>query len=450
MLNSGQRSGFVPIVTSSLSSFEGEPKAEVTAFEVVDALGLAHLVKRGGDLGGSVPLRVAQACGPLFEGNAFGFQVTLRQPITLRRDHGQLTAEISAPYREVLIASHRAVLPRLIAQGLIAPDSVLATVFGKDFIKVAQYEMGHLRVRLWTGLLLRPDPGVWLRASATANRRNRFFEVEEQFIAHDGALVPLILDIKLRADAPARVLLEGEIATVAPVAPGARIDEVQLADAPEIAAAHAAFFDAAYYQAKAGGPTRKYRKMKPLPDELQSAAPARCRVINIGPAAHTITGSIPRVVFANLVPFEASFDGYTMAIEPDERALRAGAHAVERAFAEALSPTFLGENRSAVGYFTKYFTQHPPGEPHFFVKPWAFVHTPPGWSCLLEGVHGDGFDVLRGIVATDMFYATPAVFQVYRMGEPIRVGFAEPMLEVMPIPRRLLQAGFRHSLLRPE
>ena len=66
-------------------------------------------------------------------------------------------------------------------------------------------------------------------------------------------------------------------------------------------------------------------------------------MINVGPAAHTITGSIPRIVFANLVPFEARFDGYTIAVEPDQRVLRAGAREVERTFAEALGPTFLGE-----------------------------------------------------------------------------------------------------------
>ena len=278
-------------------------------------------------------------------------------------------------------------------------------------------------MRLWTGLLVRPDAGVWLRVSATANRRNRFIEVEEQFIADDGVLVPLVLDIKLRTDAPDRVRLEGEIGTVAPVAPGARIDDVPLAEAPEIGAAQAAFFDAAYFETKAGGPTRKYRKMKPPPVTLESDAQVRCRVINFGPDAHSITGSIPRVVFSNIVPFEASFDGYTLAVELDQRVLRAGAREVERTFAEALGPTFLGKNRHAMGCITRYVTHHPPGEPHFFVTPWAFVQTPPGWSCLLEGVHGDGFDVLRGVVATDMFYATPAVFQVYRTGEPIRVGF---------------------------
>ena len=438
----------ISVVSSSSSSYEGGAQAATTAFEVLDALGLAQLVKRSGDLGGSVPLRVAQGCAPLFEGNAFGFQITLRQPITLRRSAGGVAVEIAAPYSEALAAGHRGVLPRLAAQGVLPPDGLLATAFADDFVKVEGEGSGIVRVRLWTGLLVRPDPGVWLRVSATANRRNRFIEVEEQFIADDGVLVPLVLDIRLRPDAPDQVRLEGEIGTVAPVAPGARIDNVRLAEAPEIGAAHAAFYDAAYFEAKAGGVTRKYRKMKPLPNTLESDVPARCRVIKVGPAAHTITGPIPRVVFANLVPFEARFDGYMIAVEADQRVLRAGAREVERTFAEAMGPTFLGKNRDAMWYFTKYFTYHPPGEPHFFVKPWAFVQTPPGWSCLLEGVHGDGFDILRGVVATDMFYATPAVFQVYRMGEPIRVGFGQPLLHVMPIPRRLLQARFRQTTFR--
>lgn len=421
-------------------------KAAITAFEVLDVLGLAQLVKRSGDLGGTVPLRVAQGCVPLLEGNALGFQITLRQPMTLRRRAGRVDVEVTAPYGEALVAAHRAVLPRLVAQGLLRPDDLLLTTFTHDFKKVEG--VGAVSVRFWTGLLVRADSGVWLRVSATANRRNRFIGVEEQLIADDGAFVPLILNMKLRPDAPDRVSLEGEIGTVVPVAPGACIDDVPLAEAPEIGAAHAAFYDDAYFETKNGRLTRKYRKMKPIPDALESDPPAHSRVINIGPAGHTITGAIPRAVFVNLVPFEACFDGYTLAVDPDRRVLRAGARAVERAFAEALGPTFLGKNRRAMLYFTKYFTHHPPGEPHFFVKPWTLVQTPPGWSCLLEGVHGEGFDVLRGVVATDMFHATPAVFQVFRMGEPIRVGWGEPLLHVIPIPRRLLQAGFRETTIR--
>lgn len=423
-------------------------EAAATVFEVLDALGLAQLVKRRGDLGGSAPLRAVQGCAPLFEGNAFGFQVTLRHPITLRRSPGGVTVEIESPYGEAFAMGHRAVLPRLVTERVLAPDGELPTAFADDFIQVEQVSPGHARVRLWTGLCVRADAGVWLRVCASANRRNRFIEVEEQFVTDDGAFAPLVLNIALPPHGPDRVILDGEIATLAPVAPGAQIDEVPLSQAPEIGAAHAAFYDASYFDAKHHAVTGKYRKMRPPGQTSPGNGPARCRLITVGPPAHTIAGPVPCVVFANHVPFEATYDGYAVTVEPDQSALRAGARAVERTFAEALGPTFLGANSRAMLYFTKYFTHHPPGEPHFFVKPWAFLQTPPGWSSLLEGVHGDGFDVLRGVVATDVFHAMPAVFQVHRAGQPVRVGIGEPLLRVMPIPRQLLEAGFRLASLR--
>jgi hypothetical protein len=435
-------------------------KPDQPAFEILDALGLARLDKRTGDLDGSVPLRVAQACVPLLEGNAFGFQINLTRPIELRRGFGRLSVEIASPHRDALAAAHRAALPRLVAQGFLRSGSAWHAALADGFVK----PVGRTRVRLWTGLLARPQAGVWLRVSGTANRRNRLVEVDEHFVPDEEAFVPLILEITLRSDAPDRVRLEGEIATLAPMAPGARIDEVPLAEAREIGEAHAAFYDAAYFAAKKGDPTRKYRKMKPPVEE--APGPARCRVVTCGPAAHTISTAarfacaggpaaaprsgavLPRVIFANLVAFEARYDGHTLTIERDERALADGARAVEARFAEALGPSFQAENRGALWYLTKYFTPHPPGEPHFFVKPWAFFQTPPGWSSLLEGVHGDGFDVLRGVVATDVFHATPAVFQVHRAGEPIRVAAGEPLVHVLPIPRRLLAAGFGEARFR--
>jgi hypothetical protein len=418
-------------------------KAATTAFEVLDALGLAQLLKRSGDLSGSVPLRVAQGCAPLFEGNAFGFQITLRQAIRLQRNGDCMDVQIAAPYYEALIAAHRAVIPRLVSQGVLRADGVLSTMFADSFVKVE----GRDRLRLWTGLCVRPDAGVWLRVSATANRRNRFIDVEEHHIV-DGVFEPLILDVKLRPDAPGLVRLDGEVGTVAPVDPSFRIEEVSLAEAPEIGTAHTTFFDNSYFEGKKAGPTRKYRKIKPPPEALETDAQPCCQVITVGPEAHTIAGSLPRVVLSNSVPFEASYDGYTLAVEPDWQALRAGARAVERAFAEALGPTFLGDNRRAMVPLTRYFTHHPPGEPHFFILPWAFVRTPPGWSCLIEGVHGHGFDILRGVIATDVFYATPAVFHVYQSGQPIQLGSGEHLLHLIPIPRRLLSAGFRETALR--
>lgn len=413
-----------------------------TAFTVWDALGLARLAKRRGDLGGSVPLRVARGCDPLFEGNAFGFQITLTHPMTLRRGPQGWGVEMD-PAHAALAARQRGVLSRLAAQGC-ALEGLAG--FADRVVQLEPTAPGHARVRLWTGLCVRPDTGVWLRVSATANRRNRALEVAEHFIPDGGACVPLILSIGLSPHTPDRVNLVGEIATLAPVAPGARIVEVPLVQAPEIGAAHTAFYDKAYYETKRGQVTRKYRKLS-LPAGEQGDAPARCRVVTVGPSAHTLgTHPVADVTFANLVPFEATYDGYSFSVASDQRALQAGADAVEQAFEAALGP-LTDMSPRALLYFTKYFTLHPPGEPHFFVKPWAFMQTPPGWSSLLEGLHGDGFDVLRGVVATDVFHATPAVFQVDRMGTPIQVGLGQPLLRVIPIPRRLITAGFREVAL---
>ena len=93
----------------------------------------------------------------------------------------------------------------------------------------------------------------------------------------------------------------------------------------------------------------------------------------------------------------------------------------------------------ALLYLTKYFTPHPPGEPNFFVKPASLLETSPGVSTLLDGVCGAGYDVLRGVVRTDGFHATPAVFQV-APGRSIAVARGTPLVEMFPIPRDLIDA----------
>jgi hypothetical protein len=430
-----------------------------TAFEVLDALGLARLDRRSPDLDGAVPLRVAQACSPLLEGNAFGFQIVLTRPIEVQRKLGRLVVGIAEPHREALAAAHRAAIPRLLAQGFLRRGGAWHEALAKGFVETTRPLRGPSRVRLWTGLFVRPDPGVWLRVSSSANRRNRLIEVTERWIPDEGALVPVLLDITVSDDAPDRVLLSGEVATIAPMSPRLAVEDADLADARELGEAHVAFYDAAYFAAKKGDPTRKYRKLKP-PPAADDDGPARCRVVRAGPAGHAITTSahihgaegprtsesaVPRIVFDNQVAFEARFDGHTLTIEPDKRALDRGARAVEEAFTAVFGPSFIEEHRGALWYLTKYFTPHPPGEPHFFVKPWAFVQTPPGWSSLLEGIHGDGFDVLRGVVSTDVFHATPAVFHVGRIGAPIRVAEGTPLLQVIPVPRQIRDAGYREA-----
>jgi hypothetical protein len=165
-------------------------------------------------------------------------------------------------------------------------------------------------------------------------------------------------------------------------------------------------------------------------------------------AAATVAGAVSSVVFRNAVAFRAIFDGHTVAIEKDERALGDGAAAIEHVFAELYGDDFVAKNRGAIWYLTKYFTPHPPGEPHFFVKPWAFTVTPPGWSTLIEGVTGPGYDVLRGVVATDAFHATPAVFVLHDTGRWVRVARGAPLCAAIPFPRALARRPYREVVLQ--
>ena len=48
---------------------------------------------------------------------------------------------------------------------------------------------------------------------------------------------------------------------------------------------------------------------------------------------------------------------------------------------------------------------------------------------------------MRGVVWTDRFHATPAVFSL-QAGRRIRVAAGAPLLELVPFPRSLASEGF--------
>src|SRR5215813_13373796 len=69
------------------------PTPNDVACDVVTLLpGFTTLQKRPGELDGNLPARAARYCGPVFEGSAAGFQITLAQPMTLARARGGDTA----------------------------------------------------------------------------------------------------------------------------------------------------------------------------------------------------------------------------------------------------------------------------------------------------------------------------------------------------------------------
>jgi hypothetical protein len=435
--------------------------------EVLDTLdGLFRLTVRSPTLDGSVPLRVARACVPLLEGNAYGLQVTLTRPLAVRRRLGRWQGTWPDGGAEIE-RRHAGSWPRLPVEGYLPRESAWIRALGGGLVRSTRKGL-----RIFTGLLLRPEPGTWLRLTSAANRRNTLFEVAEHLMADDGAFVPLVLDLAVRPGAPAAFRLEGELACLGPLRPGARFAAASPDDARDLARAHASFYDRAYFEEKREGVTGKYRDLvatEPVEEsgdrgdatgatEAASEPTARCRVASIGSSRHTVvafdrfitaSGPVPErrpgggrrletVVFRNEVAFKTLFDGHTVALEYDRARLAARTQPVAAAFREALAGSPALDHPGSLLYLTKYFTPHPPGEPHFFVKPWALTATPPGWSSLLEGVHGDGYDVLRGVVSTDVFHATPAVFRIHREGAWVRVAEDAPLLRVIPLPRALL------------
>lgn len=409
---------------------------------VLDAFdqGPFELSSRDRTLDGAVAVRAAQACLPLLEGNALGLQVRLRRSLPLRP--ARLGRRVATD--DDFVRRHRAAVPRLHAAGLVS------RAFADAFAEGPVEERG--RILLFTGLLVEPPAGTILRVTHAGNRRPFDLAVEEALVAPGHGLVPLVLALRTGADA-----LVGEIATLHLARPDLPVSHATLGDAPEVGRAHQAFYDAAYFAKKRGGAvTRKYKRLvEGLPDEARDEAAELVAIVDdvtverrcvhldathVGPRTLAQGPGVTTLVVRARLDFTVRWDGQTLAIDHDRAALATEAARVEAAFA-ALAPG--PRHEGAVWYLTKYFTPHPPGEPHFFVKPWSFLRTREGVSAIVDGAAPVGpFDVLRGVIATDRFHATPAVFRVHLPGR-FRVRKGTPLADVVPVPRALLPVEVR-------
>lgn len=436
------------VVAVAAVAAAAEPVGAV-AFDVIDAFGgLARLVRRSPTLDGSVSLRATQGCAPLLDGNALGHQVVLTRPLQVERSSlGRWRVREDEAWQTVERA-RRAALPMLRARGILPADAwpqlergVVTIVRGEPW--------------LWTGLCVRPRAGSWLLVTSAANRRNRGFEVRARVIPASDGWVPLFFE--LRPAAGARTLrLFGEVACVVTAGPGPTLERVPLAKRPEAARGHLQFYVQEYFEAKKRGEiTRRYRKtIDAAPHPAAADAPGEGVVVEVGPCPGTIetssecllpSGPSPRVPtglgtlsvarFDEGIGFSTTWDGHTVTLDYDRAKLRELAAGIEPAFVAALGPELVGKHLGALLYLTKYFTPHPPGEPHFFVKPWALTVLPPGWSALVEGVHGAEYDVMRGVVHADQFFATPAVFQLFELGRRIEIPAGRPLMRVIPLER---------------
>lgn len=404
--------------------------------EIFDALGFAKLERRSPTLDGAAPLRVVQGCTPLLEGNAIGYQVVLPR-IELTRKHRRWRVDtMPADTARMFAAS----LPLLRADGI-----VLATLWTERLARgLVDVSDG---ISIATGLFVRPNPGWRVRLGSTANRRAWSYGVREAIYDDSSVALPVILDIVAR-DHRDHLVIEGEVATLIALPGDTTFDIVELDRGSEIARRHLEFYDPAYFATKRGGePVRKYRdRVNASERDSQPSPPSPAiTVVESGPRTVTtscagriaraegwVRGNVAdRLVFRSPVELTGEFDGMTMAVVPDLEQLATYRTQVEAVWQRWLATEGLASQGGAIWYLSKFITPHPPGEPHFFVKPSALLATPPGIAILVDGIPGDNYDILRGVIRTEWFHAVPAVFAVRGA---IRVPRGGVLTEMLALP----------------
>lgn len=427
--------------------------------EVIDLLdGAATLVRRSPTLDGSVPLRAARACTPLLAGNHLGWQVALPSGWHARRRLGRWQLDPRGD-PEALRRRLAAVLPIAVHRGLLREGSPWHRRLAAG---PWWTESGALWI--WTGLLVRATTDAWLRVAPPANRRPLDHVCATVWIPPSADPVPLVL--RLAPTAARDLELHGELATLAAFAPHHTIAERPLVDAPALAHAHLEFFDAAYFDDKRTRSTFKYRNCTrrpappasdPRPCTLAAAGPPAWSVTALGDRVDTPDGPdlpaptsarIAAVAVRNALDFTVHHDGLHVTQRFAEPELATRARAIEAAF-DALGPAVrqrLEAHRGALWYFTRYFTPHVPGEPHFFIKPCALLQTPPGVAAVLEGTCTATHDIMRGVIATDVLHALPAVFKIHAPGD-FTVPRDAPLLHAIPTPTDLLECPLQRRAL---
>ncbi|HEX8335141.1 MAG TPA: hypothetical protein VF621_00335 [Pyrinomonadaceae bacterium] len=315
-------------------------------------------------------------------------------------------------------------------------------------------------LRLWTGLLVRPAPGLWLLVSGAFNRRC-LVNVGEYVIADDSSFVPVILRLDLNSLRGRDTWLDTELGCILPLQPGVKFTVSTLEESPEAGQDWCDFYDQSYLDTR--GATKyvgRYRRVTAGESFAQAEGEAHCRLIIAGgpnlhrvrtfdrfatgdgfSRTHPAKGSLQFAVASNVFEVRARWDGLDM--RDVEAEMPGEPERFLREWAERYGPETLPSVEALAEYAHHMLGPHR-GEPYFAISPWLFATTPPGWSSMIDSSHLDGMDGLRGVVSTDTHFGVPPLWQVF---EPRRfvVPKGTPLARILPVPRHLLRATFRHA-----
>jgi hypothetical protein len=292
-------------------------------------------------------------------------------------------------------------------------------------------------LRIHTGIWVEEESGSTLRLTNNSFRRHRGLQIENEIIA-GGKPHALVLHLRLSTLPQERALtIVGELATIGPVAadiPWTAAGREQFRD---LVGRHQDFFDKRYFDGKRGGPTRKYKAMlrsrsQQAPLEALSEQADAPQIVFASFANHhqSTEFAIQRsadIHYAEIraaLGFSAHFDGARVHFEYKSERLQERAREISdewSALGEEIANR-LAKHQGAMWYFSKYFTPHADGESNFFIKPATLALAPPGIALLVDGACGNDFDVLRGVIDTQIVGALPAVFAMHSTDTSIEDG----------------------------
>ncbi|HET9957244.1 MAG TPA: hypothetical protein VFQ61_22255 [Polyangiaceae bacterium] len=436
--------------------------SEPARFEVLDALGGWFRLEAGeATLAGSIPLRAARACSPFLEGNAIGYRLVTDAVFRVQRRLGLWRVEVSVP--EAVRRAQRANLPQIAVtmanggatSGADAARRGLMTRLERELVWIDGVTSSIPKLILFTGLFVRALPDCELLLSSAGNRRSVTYGVEPGWVRAT-ELVPLLIELTYRGLGDMTWEITGEVASLLPLLRPMSLETRSLSARSNLGEAHARFFDTNYFAQKKRGPTRKYKSMitesgSARAEQAPSTIGEWVEIVSRPQTANVRAETIPESdcgaahLVRNAVSFDARFDGQHVVVTCDPVEMREHANRIEAEWRALYGE--LGDARGALLYFTKYATLHQAGEPFFFVKPPALVSTPPGTACLVEGLCGPEYDVLRGVIRTDVFHAVPTVIRLNWPGKKIRVPKGMPLAWVVPFERSSPHPSYRRREL---
>ena len=425
-----------------------------TAFEVVTLMpGFSLLKKRSGELDGNLPVRAARYCGPVFEGSAAGFQISLEQPMTIARDRrGKVICDMTPPILQLVTEDVDRALERGIKEGLIARGGYWHRLLKGDSMPTR----GN-RQLVWTGHMIRPRAGIWLLVGGAFNRRSRV-SVVDHLATDPDHFVPLVVEIDTRDVTAQPLWMEAELGCVTPLVPAVHIHKERLTAGAAELRQFGAFFSEEYFETKGKHPTAAYVR-KQRDHRVKAAAACEARLLVAGPDVHAVQefgrfvtpdgfsrqasspGTLQFGLVRNFAPTRWIWQGQTHPVFEVKKERHVPA-------LEALwKETFGDANPSGLEFLRGYLAGEHWDQPYVQLQPWVLASTPPGWSMLVDGVHRPpAYDGMRAVIATDWFFALAMVYRIYGPSTA-SIPFRAPLLRALPVPRGTLALGMKESPL---